>query len=360
MGQAQSESRFAVLDALRIVMATVVMIGHMGPYPIFGPFSETQGLTRSLTIAQGFFFFGQYAVVVFFLISGFCIHAPFAKLTSKTVPVLRFYGRRYARILVPLIVIVVLFKVTLPSTPITGSESILWRSALWSIACEEILYALYPLIYRLRVRVGWRPILVTTFTGAAATVTGFIVRDEHLPGLIATTAVLLPLWLLGCVLAESAPSLMASVRTSASDGSAARDRIWLWRAACVGATWSAPVIHHALSIYWLCTALPAGVLFYFWLRAELRHSQVKRPWRWLVSGGRFSYSLYLVHVLVIAIVGPFAEGWFASRVMWFAGAILIFAVSYGYFLAVEQPSHRLARRIRLVAPASVRSATPAG
>ena len=71
------DNHIAGLDSLRFVAALWVVFSHMGCFPL------TEGIDRHNPV--GFFihavygnlFPGPAAVMVFFVISGFCIHFPF-------------------------------------------------------------------------------------------------------------------------------------------------------------------------------------------------------------------------------------------------------------------------------------------
>ena len=98
---------------------------------------------------------GPAAVIVFFVISGFCIHFPFRRATSVT-PLAPFYARRYLRILIPVAAAIFL------SRPLGVNLGLLGGSILWSLICEEIYYGLYPWLLRLRNRFGWRRMIAVS------------------------------------------------------------------------------------------------------------------------------------------------------------------------------------------------------
>ena len=75
---------FQGVDRLRAVAALSVLLAH-----VVGP---------SLPGIAKYIFTGYPAVVAFFVISGFCIHAPYVK---ATLPVRAFWLARFVRICVP-------------------------------------------------------------------------------------------------------------------------------------------------------------------------------------------------------------------------------------------------------------------
>ena len=96
---ARRERHFPVLDALRFVLALWVTIGHSEVFPLFAGVDVATRFGRFVTHAWSSLVFGTPAVIVFFVISGFCIHLPYQG--DAPFPVGRYYLRRYVRILIP-------------------------------------------------------------------------------------------------------------------------------------------------------------------------------------------------------------------------------------------------------------------
>jgi peptidoglycan/LPS O-acetylase OafA/YrhL len=340
--------RFYIIDALRSVLALWVAIGHAGVFPLFGT-GQDSGLFDLMARGLRSVVWGPPAVIVFFVISGFCIHYPFAQ-RAKRCQILPFYTRRYFRILVPVAFTVTMFKILFPETVVVGSDSIFWHSTLWSVLCEEIFYALYPILNRLGFSFGLAGILNTAFVVALPVAWLYSPAEEWQDlGIFGTAVVLFPVWLLGCRLAEDISSLK---------GECSRRAIWCWRFGAWAAMWATEIAHFHGGIPQTRTSLWIGVFSYFWIRVELRYYVTRAPWAVLVWAGRWSYSLYLIHPLVIALCVEYRVLIDGSRLSSVGKMALILACSYLFYLAVERPSHNCARRIARFGPDESKQGAP--
>jgi peptidoglycan/LPS O-acetylase OafA/YrhL len=340
--------RFSIVDAIRGLLALVVALGHFGMPPLFGAVDVSDVFLRNLARFWRTLAFGPPAVVAFFVISGFCIHFAFAAPGTK-VPVVRFYSRRYLRIGVPVFVVVVLLWFFRPNFTVISEHGILWNSTLWSILCEEIYYAFYPLIQFSAIRFGMRAVFLASLPPSLAVIAlNWPSVDWTQVGVIGTTITLFPIWLLGAFLAvEARAGKLPSVSPSC---------ILSWRLGAGLTMWFSLVLHFHSIFHQTISCLPVGVYAYFWLRAELGRSRLSSPSAFLVSFGAASYSLYLVHPLVIdAFIWLEVYVRLPPLVTWALGMALILAGSRIFYILVEAPSHRLARRISLRGKSTVSS-----
>jgi peptidoglycan/LPS O-acetylase OafA/YrhL len=155
--------------------------------------------------------------------------------------------------------------------------------------------------------------------------------------------ILLPIWLLGCFLAEKIVDIAPLTSASA---------IWRWRLGIWFASWTWEILHFKANVFYTVTMLPFGVLAFFWILQEIRYGiGGAEPWKPLASAGTWSYSLYLIH-------GP-AMFFFAQKLPapnlgyflnWFAAYAFILGASYTFYLLIERPSHRQARKISFQGP----------
>ncbi|WP_372727410.1 acyltransferase family protein [Nocardioides sp.] len=194
-----------ILDAARASAALYVVAHHVVHVPV--PY-------------DWLFSFGQEAVVVFFVLSGFVI---FNSEIDRTDGPLAYYGRRFWRIYPPLVLSLLLSGVlvwsglvleTFSWQEVAGTflgladraqlmpgvivEPFLGNLVLWSLSYELFFYAIFPLLLR-----GWRanPRLVNHLVGAAGVI-GMVSFELHPNHLSLVTGYLLTWWVGAMAAAE--------------------------------------------------------------------------------------------------------------------------------------------------------------
>lgn len=306
------------LDTLRAVAALWVVAGHLGELRPTddGFFSKLLGIA----------FNGPAAVILFFVISGLCIHLSTRKGSIELGP---FLIRRYIRVCIPLIAAVLMSTMFFGSTkPIDG--------VLWSLYCELIYYSLYPWLTTLAVRIGWRPIIILAFS-AAGLIATFLSYGDYLwsYGLTLTWTLGLPAWLLGVLIAEK-----LSMSGFAPVGA---NRIAMW-----GSMWMISslimVLHFHLDVPYKYTLVIFSLFcanFLLWeLRASRSDNKINTTLEW---AGTWSYSLYLCHPIAIMIMHGTALN--KSFIGVFGGLVLAISISLIFYYLIERPSHSLARTL---------------
>lgn len=344
----QNARHYPILDALRFVLAFWVVMSHFGVFPLFAG-ADTSGLMlRGLSRVWDTSTYGIPAVIGFFIISGFCIHLPYSQNVKLLVG--RYYARRYIRILIPVACALVISRLAGNHQPIFGQDTVLWSSVLWSLVCEEIYYAIYPAIRPVRQRFGWGPLLSITFSLSALTLAlqyRAAVWGEFGPW--KTALVMFPVWLLGCVLAEQSGQLVPL--TSAAV-------IWTWRIGAWAASWICLVLNFHGHTPYTHTMLFFGVFAYFWIKKEIQYSLHQKPWGILTFGGAWSYSLYLLHYPAMDLFEKLHLPSMGPRLRWIVSYAAILAFSYLFYIAIERPSHALARKFKSITEAGNRLKEP--
>lgn len=307
-----------------------VLLGHCGLGLVLK--ANTDPVFHRIGQAYGLIVNGPAAVIVFFLISGFCIHYPYRD--GAEVRLSSFYTRRFIRIGVPLLVAV-------PLSIILGAKYTLGDAGvLWSLICEMVYYALYPGLLLLARRFGWRILIGTAYLLAY----GLVLTNPHASeypvfGTQWNWLIGLPCWLLGCLLAQQSHRLTVPPTTG---------RIWAERILVVAVTVVCTFLRwhssgFALGFCWTLNVF--ALCAYAWLADEIAYWRTTVPPPLLEKGGAWSYSLYIVHPLVIGVLG--ASTFLRQRpVIEDVLAIgIALAASYGFYRCVEKPSHLLAKQL---------------
>jgi peptidoglycan/LPS O-acetylase OafA/YrhL len=164
---------------------------------------------------------------------------------------------------------------------------------------------------------------------------------QRTPLLIVVAA---PNWILGCLLAER----MAREESKAPTPAA----IWAWRlgAIAISAGLKAFVSHGQLRFGYPESHWTFAIYVYFRVGRELAFHQLRPAFAAAEAAGRASYSLYLVHGPTIAAIGisdlaPATFGATGWTSLWAAQLLAIGSGTWLFYVAVERPFHRLARRI---------------
>ena len=326
--------RIPGLDSLRCLCALWVALHH-GARPDLAAWFGLSGVAEDWNAVA---FDGVAAVMMFFVISGLCVHYPQARSGTLVLPA--YATQRFLRVGIPLLAVAAFVKF---GGGIVGDAiATAPRMVLWSLWCELIYYAIYPAL-----RIGFRRIGLGWLIGAAF-VAAYAVIFSHwglmlywsYPRTLCWVAAL-PAWLLGCAIAER----LAEGRLPALPGS-----VWWWRAAAL--VLSIPpkaLLYPSISPIAIgnpATLLPFSIFVFFWLMKEIATFTAKPPPAALEWGGRWSYSLYLTHNIVIAAFAASAwqpAGPGGGVVRWAVQLAAILAASYAFYCVVERPAHRLAR-----------------
>ncbi|EMI53114.1 acyltransferase family protein [Rhodopirellula sallentina] len=323
--------RLAGLDSIRFVCAIVVVIGHFGmPFEISLPAIPL--IERALNGIIGCLFNGPAAVVIFFVLSGLCIHFPQTRRESlHTKP---FYTKRFIRIGIPCFLALLfywLLQIKLPA-PKFG--------VFWSIICESIYYALYPAILLFAKRWGWASTVISGFCISSfitiANVDLITENADYTAFGLWTWAIGLPCWLLGCWLAENTRRFPALTTLQISF---LRALVFL-----VSVVLRVVKFHVESPLASNCITLNIFAFFaVFWIGCEVNYYANRKPFHFLEWGGTWSYSLYIIHPLIPTLVAT-TIAISAQNSLYRVGVFLVaFVTSYLFFLLVELPSHHLAK-----------------
>ena len=323
---------FKGVDSIRFILALIVVLSHFDD-----PFINilTHSANKLIQLSGLFLanaFDGTAAVIAFFVISGFVIHYP-NKNGIKDLKT--FWIRRFLRIFIPLIVVFLIgIKFNHPD-----------KAVIWSLICELIYYALYPLLSVIKIKWLYKFIaayivaLVVIVIGAHNDVSSFFKQtDVHYHsyywqlGIYITWLVGLPVWLLGVLIAEHIDKL-----ETISFSKVLLYRISIFTLSCfliIGRSY--------LYLSYILSMNVFALLIYKWLQAEIVYFKTRQPNALLEKMGKFSYSLYLCHPIIYLLLSI----WITKNAVTYPLFIaLTIVISYLFYIAVEKPSHLLAVRL---------------
>lgn len=327
---AAHSDRIRGLDSIRFICALWVLFGHFAAPPLTEGIDLNTRLGYLIGGISSRTFTGTPAVIIFFIISGFCIHYPYSKPNSS-LRLGEFYARRFVRILIPVMIAVPI------STIVDVRLSLFEESVLWSLVAELVYYCLYPFL-RLAARgCSWRTLVIISFVGAfAVALTNPTALRYPSFGSGLNWALGLPCWLLGCVLAES---VRAGVRPSVTPLS-----IWGWRASLYVAAMICITLrfHTAIGFPWTLNLF--ALVAIPWLRREIEFYRVHPPRRFLEWAGLWSYSLYLMHMPAKPFFDSLQLPNLGYVFNWAILCLFVLGFCYAFYLLVERPSHEVARR----------------
>ena len=328
--------RIIGLDSIRFIAAAWVMLYHVGSFPLVHGLDRSNLWGKVIGASYDCLFCGPASVIVFFVISGFCIHYPYRQ-GRKQVAFFNFLSRRYIRIMLPWFAWLGFVHSVGMTYDTVGSM------VGWSIECELIYYTFYPLLHLLARWSSWRILIAISFPISLYFV--FFANPNMMMypsfGLHGNALLGLPCWLLGCLLAEE----FAGTRPIS------KRAIWAWRGLIIFANAACFSFMLHLKIGFPYTLNFFGILVYFWLKLEvamLREVGSLRKYSAfsiLEWGGKWSYSLYLMHGPLSRVYNSFGLDDLDVITTWCLKISFILPFSYLFYLLVEKPSHWLARRI---------------
>ena len=316
-------TRWERVDELRGLAALAVVACHLSVSAYLNAPNLDGGPWPWLALPLGF---GYLGVPLFFVISGFCIHLPYARTLAAADPEMatpdwkRFFARRFWRLYPPYLaaLVVALGLWWLAGSPIpwvaVTTQALLvhpFHTATfdgvnppaWTLAVEAQLYLAYPVVFWLSARLG--PLRALGAVLAVTMAYRVALALVPLPAELAGPAWVVFLgrwfeWTLGATVAEWAAGRLTLPRVLRTP--------WPGIALLGAGVW---IEWHAGSYGLYIVKEPVyGVAFALLLYAALAHERPGLPsasGRYLGRVGVYSYSLYLLHRPIQLAFEPIAR-----------------------------------------------------
>lgn len=351
---ANKDNRLVGIDSLRYILALWVFFTHGGAPPLF---KGSDIIFQDIDKLYGWTINGQAAVIGFFIISGLCIHYP--NIKNEHINLSSFYTARFLRLSLPVMGILSIAYLV----GYNHKDGLMRAVPIWTIYCEAFYYLIYPLLHWLFKKISITK--VTLFFFFFSIILLFLWSSErnmmfHELGtndFLSYRAALLafPCWLSGCIIANQISSKSVFNLISLKS-------LFIWRlGALLLSIFTFPL--YRLGLYLDLLKFPfQGLIFatqfnllifglysFFWIKREVlfyNNVKINQPNKILELMGKWSFSLYIVHTLVIWSFEKNSEKYFFGYLItWIMLFISLHVFTYFYYLFFESPSHKLARLI---------------
>ncbi|SEB93731.1 Peptidoglycan/LPS O-acetylase OafA/YrhL, contains acyltransferase and SGNH-hydrolase domains [Paramicrobacterium humi] len=366
-----SGERLRALDGLRGVAAVVVLIHHsllINP-TLAAPYADLKANQSSgswewwITYTPLHLLWeGTAAVYVFFILSGIVLALPVLRSAGQ-FNWRAYFPQRLIRLYAPVWGAVALAVATFWISPRTAEMPSVWieqrpvavtggevlrdltlvtgngglASPLWSLQWEILFSLLLPIYIWFALKLRGHPLIAVAGCLLLIAVGGALHAVRFLP-----------MFAIGVVLAVALPEL-TSVATRFSSGKSANMRWFLLTALgalMLSSHWLVAPLNPAPIVQRGLIAVTVGGALVFVLAALFWHSAkqaLESPVvQWLA---KISFSLYLVHEPIV-LACAFFLGPGREPLATLVSLPLAVMLSYLFYLAIERPSHRLARAVR--------------
>ena len=366
-----------VIDAMRGFAALLVAYFHCRQVAWVGmeSFHHTVGHALSFSSIVAYLTmpiaWGSAGVPIFFVISGYCIHRGgalrLAQNPNYTLDTVNFWARRFARIYPVLLAALLLtfaldwvsfqlppvnhklreiglhaFLVNLFSLQGVAGKTYGSNGALWTLSLEVQFYAIYPLLFALRRRLGMTPLLA--LVALVNIVSAYVVERHDLQFFTSYWFA----WTLGAWIAD--------VRArKAADKDARRASNGLYAVAAVLVALGC--VAFRFGQYGAFQLWALGFAFYLY-RALDRRSVETPLARVLSRFGDFSFSLYLIHLPIFVLLSSLLYRSALQLSIWpsFGFMLVAVPVAYVFYRLVELPAMKWSASLKPKSKARVAAA----
>jgi peptidoglycan/LPS O-acetylase OafA/YrhL len=355
--------RLHFIDGLRGLAMLLVLVYHCRLFG--GQWAMTVPLGDHAVSVGPLLGYGHVGVNLFLVLSGFCLYWPFVKSSRRREPTLwEFAKKRCIRILPPYYAALVLFggaafaSALLRHDPSGTAYALNWiwihavmaqnlrpgyvltlDGSLWSLALEFQLYILFPVLVEAYRRFQARGVIWTVLIVCSA-YRFFLVRGHFLPDDATGYVLAYSVFGRGFEFALGMFTAMLLARRNEAQKRLLHPMDFLAFAGIA----SAAVLDGRHGHFQTLTDVLWGLLFAALILAGSRTGTALNralSSRFLVSLGLFSYSVYLIHLPLVILLGRYALGHFSGTgqalFMLLFTAPLMLGLGYLFHLLFERP-----------------------
>lgn len=365
-------TRYEELDSLRGIAAIIVVILHM---KMTLPHAWSQSFEKIVDKTPlRLLYMGHESVVFFFLLSGFVLALPYMR--GKAQPAKDFIVKRITRIWLPYIFVIalaVLLSLNLPKADVStlgpwiqsqwvsnNSPGLLidhfflvgtydiyaYNVSIWSLIHEMRISLFFPVLMPLILKWPWK---LTVAIGMALGILGgalHLVRVKQMvPSLMPALApqfqplekslVYILMFLIGSVLCKHREAIFEKLQNLPKGR-----QVLLLVISILFYTYSSFL--PAVASDWVATIGAIGIMMLALVHEGFSKFLLMKPLKWL---GKVSYSLYLLHMVVIlSMVQLFFPTLGITGALWLSVPVILLA-SWACYHWVEEPAMRLGRKL---------------
>ena len=351
------------LDIIRGLAAVCVFLTHLG-------ISATE--SKFFDAIVNYFIELQYlllwcngglhwAVIVFIVLSGFCIHMPQAKSGVTSVVLPEYMRRRFYRIYPPLVVAtffgVVVYSIIntfdysyilkmmaalslLPGVTDAVSPP-LGNEILTTVIVECLLYACYPFLIP-KIKAHWNYVLLAGLCIYCTNFSLLFITEIDVVWLQRNIFALFIYWWLGAFFAE----LAFNNRHWKIECSVKKIAALMLVTYLVYITGSYVVNFKGAHVFKsLYLSILTGVFLFGLTRMESKKAYIGKTVKFMTGVGEHAYSLYIVHLPIILLLSYLVmDSVYENTVLfYFSNITAVIVCTLLFYRFIEMPSHRYAK-----------------
>ncbi len=311
--------------------------------------------------------YGSSGVQLFLVISGFLIHYNYLRKGAGKLDIKKFYARRFWRIYPPYLLILLFYAfynkeqtiyhlLNPEGRLVLGSHMLMIHNlfghnqvmfginpSFWSIALEVQLYLIYPLFLVLAGRLGIRKFCIVLMAVHIAALAGLMYMKGGMPDKLSEVTFVLHYWIVW--------ALGALVADAYHHGRRIFSVSWTgWFLLMLLFILSQTFIVFFVYFCGIMVAVLWAILLELYIYKPLPESPGAAYIRQgIINIGLCSYSFYLIHQPALAWLLKWINWGGSSRFTDGINGVIIFAIlffiSYGLYVFVEQPSIRFGQKL---------------